>query len=171
MPLNLPDGWVYDKVFGSPVPMQRAYKAKAGGLNQSLAMMPSAAGAQYGYDGSAAPVAPMLPDAMGEPADAAPMTDTSTLQADTASEAYTTVSSDVTPADRGDAQRSYPLLPLTVVPKPDVNPMVLLKAPHDVAQRLVIIALLLTILSAVTLVLWRFHRRDYASPRRTGRRI
>ena len=144
MPLNLPDGWVYDKVFGSPVPMQRAYKAKAGGLNQ---------------------------DAMGEPADAAPMTDTSTLQADTASEADTTVSSDVTPADRGDAQQSYPLLPLTVVPKPDVNPMVLLKAPHHVAQRLVIIALLLTILSAVTLVLWRYHRRDYASPRRTGRRI
>ena len=167
MPLNLPDGWVYDKVFGSPVPMQRAYKAKAGGLNQSLAMMPSAASAQSGYDGSAAPVAPMLPDAMGEPADAAPMTDTSTLQADTASEAYTTVS----PADRGDAQQSDPLLPLTVVPKPDVNPMVLLKARHDVAQRLVIIALLLTILSAVTLVLWRYHRRDYASPRRTGRRI
>ena len=99
------------------------------------------------------------------------MTDTSTLQADTASEAYTTVSSDVTPADRGDAQQSDPLLPLTVVPKPDVNPMVLLKARHDVAQRLVIIALLLTILSAVTLVLWRYHRRDYASPRRTGRRI
>ena len=30
MPLNLPDGWVYDKVFGSPVPMQRKYKAMGG---------------------------------------------------------------------------------------------------------------------------------------------
>jgi cell division protein FtsL len=43
--------------------------------------------------------------------------------------------------------------------------------PSDVNQRLVILALLLTILSAVTLVMWRYHRRDYASPRRTGRRI
>jgi hypothetical protein len=32
-------------------------------------------------------------------------------------------------------------------------------------------ALLFTILSAVTLVMWRYHRRDYASPRRTGRGI
>jgi len=40
-----------------------------------------------------------------------------------------------------------------------------------VNQRLVVLALLLTILSAVTLVMWRYHRRDYASPRRTGRRI
>jgi hypothetical protein len=31
--------------------------------------------------------------------------------------------------------------------------------------------LTLALLSAVTLVLWRYHRRDYASPRRIGRRI
>lgn len=31
--------------------------------------------------------------------------------------------------------------------------------------------LLFTFLSAVTLVFWRRHRRDYASPRRIGRRI
>jgi hypothetical protein len=31
--------------------------------------------------------------------------------------------------------------------------------------------LLLTILSAVTLLVWRYHRRDYASPRRIGRGI
>ena len=31
--------------------------------------------------------------------------------------------------------------------------------------------LLFTFLSAVTLVFWRHHRRDYASPRRIGRRI
>jgi hypothetical protein len=45
-----------------------------------------------------------------------------------------------------------------------------LKAPGAFDQRLVVFALLL-ILSAVTLVMWRYHRRDYASPRRTGRRI
>jgi len=32
-------------------------------------------------------------------------------------------------------------------------------------------SLLLIILSAVTLLWWRHHRRDYASPRRIGRRI
>lgn len=29
----------------------------------------------------------------------------------------------------------------------------------------------LAFLSAVTLILWRYHRRDHASPRRIGRRI
>ena len=72
---------------------------------------------------------------------------------------------------RSQAPQSYPLLPLTVVPKPDASPMASLKAPNDINQRLVILALLLTILSAMTLVMWRYHRRDYASPRRTGRRI
>jgi hypothetical protein len=32
-------------------------------------------------------------------------------------------------------------------------------------------ALLLTLLSAVTFISWRYPRRDYASPRRMGRRI
>jgi hypothetical protein len=31
--------------------------------------------------------------------------------------------------------------------------------------------LMLAFLSAVTFVFWRYHRRDYASPRRIGRRI
>jgi hypothetical protein len=31
--------------------------------------------------------------------------------------------------------------------------------------------LALALLSAVTFVFWRYHRRDYASPRRIGRRI
>ncbi len=174
MPLNLPDGWDYDKVYGVPASLPpRQYKAMKGRANGTMALMPSAAGAQYGFDGGAAPAAP---DAMAQtetapqPVDVAPMPDTATLPSDISPEADTTVSPTVTPADRSDAQQSYPLLPLTVVPKPDANPMVLLKAPHDAAQRLVIIALLLTILSAVTLVLWRYHRRDYASPRRTGRR-
>jgi hypothetical protein len=33
------------------------------------------------------------------------------------------------------------------------------------------IMLTLFLLSAVTFVFWRYHRRDYASPRRIGRRI
>jgi hypothetical protein len=33
------------------------------------------------------------------------------------------------------------------------------------------ITLTLFLLSAVTFVFWRYHRRDYASPRRIGRRI
>jgi hypothetical protein len=69
------------------------------------------------------------------------------------------------------AEPTYPLLPLTVIPKPDASPIFSLKAPGAFDQRLVALALLFTILSAVTLVMWRYHRRDYASPRRTGRRI
>ena len=66
---------------------------------------------------------------------------------------------------------AYPLLPLTVVPKPEANPLAALKVPHDANQRIAILALVLALLSAVTFILWRYHRRDYASPRRIGRRI
>ena len=102
--------------------------------------------------------------------------DTSTIPAD-AGPATPDVDTSVTPSVSADgdaeaqAPQSYPLLPLTVVPKPDASPMASLKAPNDITQRLVVLALLLTILSAVTLVMWRYHRRDYASPRRTGRRF
>jgi Ca-activated chloride channel family protein len=162
MPLNLPDGWVYDKVFGSPAAMPRQYKALGRGLNQSMAPMPSPAGGQYGFDGSA--------EATPPPADVSQAPDSSTLAADAKPDADTTVTPIVPADDASQAPQTYPLLPLTVVPKPDASPMASLK-PSDVNQRLVILALLLTILSAVTLVMWRYHRRDYASPRRTGRRI
>jgi hypothetical protein len=46
-----------------------------------------------------------------------------------------------------------------------------LKVPHDLNQRLAILALVLGFLSALTFILWRYHRRDYASLRRIGRRI
>jgi hypothetical protein len=92
------------------------------------------------------------------------------LAADAKPDADTTVTPIVPADDASQAPQTYPLLPLTVVPKPDASPMASLK-PSDVNQRLVVLALLLTILSAVTLVMWRYHRRDYASPRRTGRRI
>jgi len=41
---------------------------------------------------------------------------------------------------------------------------------HHVRQ-VELFALLLTLLCAVTLISWRYPRRDYASPRRIGRRI
>ena len=62
------------------------------------------------------------------------------------------------------------VLPLTVVPKLDSIPLVSLKA-QEASQRFFILALVLALLSAVTVIVWRHHRRDYASPRRIGRRI
>ena len=73
--------------------------------------------------------------------------------------------------DAGQADQTYPLLPLTVVPKPETSPMASLKVLHDLNQRIAILALVLGLLSVVTFILWRYHRRDYASPRRIGRRI
>jgi hypothetical protein len=58
-----------------------------------------------------------------------------------------------------------------LVPKPDASPLASLEVPHDTNQRIAILALVLALLSAVTFILWRYHRRDYASPRRIGRRI
>ncbi len=155
MPLNLPDGWVYDKVFGSPAAMPRQYKAMA--PNRGL----SPSGAVYGLDGGAEAAPPPLttaqvPDSAASPADVKP-------------DVGTAVAPAVPADDASQAPQTYPLLPLTVVPKPDASPIAL-KA-HDATRRLVVLALLITILSAVTLVMWRYHRRDYASPRRTGRRI
>jgi hypothetical protein len=40
----------------------------------------------------------------------------------------------------------------------------------DHARGIGMFVLLLVIISAVTLLLWRYHRRDHASPRRIGRR-
>jgi cell division protein FtsL len=62
------------------------------------------------------------------------------------------------------------VLPLTVVPKPEALPLASLKA-EEASQRFFILALVLALLSAVTVIVWRHHRRDYASPRRIGRRI
>jgi hypothetical protein len=141
-------------------------KAMAPGRNQSRGMLPSVAGAlNYAFDGSAAT----------PPANVAPTPDTSTVLPNTKSD-VPNVETSVTPTvsseeSSGQAEPSYPLLPLTVVPKPDASPIATLKAPCAFDQRLVVLALLLTILSAVTLVMWRYHRRDYASPRRTERRI
>jgi len=73
--------------------------------------------------------------------------------------------------DVGTAGQPYPLLPLTIVPKPDASSLAALRAAHDPSQRTTILALVLALLSAMTFIVWRHHRRDYASPRRIGRRI
>jgi hypothetical protein len=70
--------------------------------------------------------------------------------------------------EAGQAGQPYPVLPIPVVPKPEASPLASLKAP-DANQRFAMLALALV--SAVTLIAWRYHRRDYASPRRIGRRI
>jgi hypothetical protein len=72
--------------------------------------------------------------------------------------------------DASQADQTYPVLPLTVVPKPEASPLASLKAA-DTSQRIAILAFVLAFLSAVTFIFWRYHRRDYASPRRIGRRI
>jgi Ca-activated chloride channel homolog len=172
MPVNLPDGWVYDKVFGPQGSAQHAMKAAGrpasydralmqnpSGAGLSTSMMPSAP-PQLAFDGGAVATTESAPadvDAAPPVPDPAQMPDTVT----------------VAPAgpEAGQADQSYPLLPLTVVPKPDRSPLAVLKVPHDPNQRIAILALVLALLSAVTFILWRYHRRDYASPRRIGRRI
>jgi hypothetical protein len=69
------------------------------------------------------------------------------------------------------ARTVVPVVPLTVNPKSDASPLSLPPATLDMNQRIVIFLLALAFLSAVTLGLWRYHRRDFASPRRIGRRI
>ena len=163
MPVNLPEGWVYDKVFGGQGPAQHAMKAAGraanydpslGGLQNSL--MPSVL-PQFAFDGGA----DAAQDAAPAPIDVAPA---ATDQADLP-DTSTVVASG---SDASQADRTYPVLPLTVVPKHEASPLASLKAP-DTNQRIAI--LVLAFLSAVTFMFWRYHRRDYASPRRIGRRI
>jgi Ca-activated chloride channel family protein len=161
MPVNLPEGWVYDKVFGPA----GAQKMKAASYNRALTMDPSGYGIapnpspQFNYDASAAPTA-TASEAM-PPANPAQLPEMQSPDAATFGQ---------TPPDADQAAQNYPVLPLTVVPKPEGNPLAVLKSPSD-NLRIVILALVLTLLSAVSLIVWRHHRRDYASPRRIGRRI
>lgn len=163
MPVNLPDGWVYDKVYGSPAPAPMQKAMRPGGFNNAWGALPLSRGAlsaptaspsQFSFDGGAATAPDAVAQTESAPVDPNP-------------------SPTVVPAepDAGNAGQTYPLLPLTVVPKPDASPLTSLWVPHDLNQRLAILALVLGLLSALTFILWRYHRRDYASPRRIGRRI
>ncbi len=171
MPVNLPDGWVYDKVFGAPASGAAMQKAmRPGGMNNALGgalplmrealPVPSARPSHFGFDGGAAPTANPA-----TPADAIAQTETAPVDPNPSP---TVISSE---PDAGTSVQTYLLLPLTVVPKPDAGSLPALKVPHDLNRRLAILALVLGFLSALTFILWRYHRRDYASPRRIGRRI
>jgi len=165
MPVNLPDGWVYDKVFGPTGNTRQAMKAagrpayynRSGG-GQLNSLMPSAL-PQFAFDGGTDAAQESAPATVGA---APPMPD----QTDTPDTSR--VNSAAPEASQAD--QTYPVLSLTVVPKPESGPLASLKAP-DANQRIAVLALVLALLSAVTFILWRHHRRDYASPRRIGRRI
>jgi hypothetical protein len=156
MPVNLPDGRVYDKVFGPTGNTQQTMEGTGGALLNSL--MPSAL-PQFAFDGGTGAAQESAPETVGA---APPMPD----QTDTPD----TSRVNSAPPEASQADQTYPVLPLTVVPKPDSFPLASLKAP-DANQRIAVLALALALLSAVTFFLWRHHRRDYASPRRIGRRI
>jgi hypothetical protein len=176
MPVNLPDGWVYDKVFGPKGNAQQAMKAAGRPITYDRSgsglfnVMPSAPAPLLAFDGDnlagasqeAAPQADpgQIPDTTTLPQEAAP-------EADSAPDTATLAPS---VPEASQVAQNYPLLPLTVVPKPEANPLASLKA-QDANQRIAILALVLALLSALTFILWRYHRRDYASPRRIGRRI
>jgi Ca-activated chloride channel family protein len=171
MPVNLPDGWVYDKVFGPtgktqpamkaagrPIAYDRALMQSPSGAGLSTSMMPSAP-PQLAFDGGAVAATESAPadvDAAPPLPDPAQLPDTSTVVSAT--------------PDTSQADQTYPVLPLTVVPKQEGSFLASLKA-RDMNQQIAILALVLAFLSAVTFILWRYHRRDYASPRRIGRRI
>jgi Ca-activated chloride channel family protein len=153
MPLNLPDGWVYDKVFGPQPKAQHAMKARPGSYamaNRNLAATPPSPMAALHYDYSAA-AQPLPADAKSDPAQV-PVATTSPSEAEAQGET---------------AQTDTPVLPTI---QDAVQPAAK-AAKVSRAKQLALFALLLVILSAVTLFLWRYHRRDFASPRRNGRRI
>jgi Ca-activated chloride channel family protein len=161
MPVNLPEGWVYDKVFGPQGDVQHAKRSTSN--IRTLTMDPSGFGIapnpspRFDYDGSAGPTATM--------SEAAPTLNPAQVPDTTTAVAAVPPAPPVAQPDQ-----TYPVLPLTVMPKPEADPLASLKAP-DTNQRLAILALVLALLSAVTVIFWRYHRRDYASPRRMGRRI
>ena len=161
MPVNLPDGWVYDKVFGPQGQAQHAMKA----------------GGQPRYDRSGGGF--LTPDAERSTAFAfdggatrrkkpPPRQWTRHRHCPTKRTCPRPSSRPSPTRDRAD--QSYPVLPLTVVPKPEASPLASLKAP-DMNRQIAMLALVLALLSGLTFILWRYHRRDYASPRRIGRRI
>ena len=159
MPVNLPDGWVYDKVFAPQGNTQHAMKAGARPLayNRSgggfLNALPSAL-PQFAYDGGTGAAQEPAPQIV----DAAPLVphpqvpDTSMVAADTLPD-----------ADTSSPQATQPSQPDSlVVPR---------VASTEPLRQAMLFILLLTFLSAATFIAWRYSRRDIASPRRIGRRI
>ncbi len=160
MPVNLPDGWVYDKVFGPPGGTQHAMKA----TGQSLAYARSGGGLlnalpsampQFAYDGGTSATQEAAPQAL----DAAPPVADRTQEPDTS-----IVATDALP----DGDTSLPQATPPSQPDSLAVPRV---ASTEPSRQAMLFILLLTFLSAALFVAWRYHRRDIASPRRIGRRI
>jgi hypothetical protein len=141
LPLNLPDGWVYDKVYGRPTggalraASQYQRKFDPAGLTQAVSNLGN-----------------------GQVATAEPMP-APPPQADTSSDTFDVASASDTAGGVAKPQETSSQVP--AVERPTRNDM----------RQIGMFVLLLIILSAMTLLLWRHHRRDYASPRRIGRRI
>ncbi len=199
LPVNLPDGWQYDKVFGGP-PTQQAMTPSRGYMAKGarIGAMPHSFGSGASFEALPAPspapsYAPaampsegdMQPDVM-----AAPESDMYGGAPDVSGDAVAAPSPDpgVTAFDGGEppqpeatpSQAATPepatpqgTTPQAAAPQPVVPQVAVPQAPAPAhpAWQLGLFMLLLTILSAVTLFVWRYHRRDYASPRRIGRRI
>ena len=160
MPVNLPDGWVYDKVFGPQGNTQHAMKAGPRPLayNRSgggfLNVLPSAI-PQFAYDGGTSATqeaAPQTVDAAPAVPDSTQVPDTSMVAADTLPD-----------ADAPQPQATQPSQPDSLA-----APRV---ASTEPLRQAMLFILLLTFLSAATFIAWRYSRRDIASPRRIGRRI
>jgi Ca-activated chloride channel homolog len=158
MPVNLPDGWVYDKVFGAPGDAQHAMKA----TGQSLAYTRSGGGLlnalpsaipQFAYDGGTSVTQEAAPavDAAPPVADPAQTPDTS-----------------IVPTEALPADTSLPQATGASQPDSLAGPRIASTKP---LRQTMLFILLLTFLSAAMFVAWRYHRRDIASPRRIGRRI
>jgi hypothetical protein len=141
LPLNLPEGWVYDKVYGRPTggalraASQYQRKLDPAGLTQAVSNLGNGL------------------VATAEPMPAPPP------QVDTSSGTFEVASASDTAGGVAKPQETSPR-GLAVEP-PTRNDM----------RQIGMFVLLLIILSAVTLLLSRHDRRDYASPRRIGRRI
>ena len=181
MPVNLPDGWKYDKVFGAP-PMQRAMAPTGavgsyggGQLARSLRVEPLPAPSPTPYPAMAG-----LPSDDGPQADAmaVPGAGPDADVPDASASAPSSEGAGVTSFDGSRAAQSQAVEPQVAEPQvaepqvatPDVpkpQPTIPVELQRQVAMALLVLA----ILSAVTLLVWRYHRRDHASPRRIGRRI
>jgi Ca-activated chloride channel family protein len=143
MPLNLPDGWVYDKVYG---------RSTAGTLR---------AAAQYQRNLAFDPYGPPQPVAnqAGGPAEAEAI-----LAPPPQADATPNPGGPVATSDtaKGVAQPKETSSTVSAAQSSTHN---------DRTRQIGMFVLLLIILSAVTLLMWRHYRRDYAFPRRIGRRI
>jgi hypothetical protein len=156
LPVNLPDGWVYDKVF-APASGAAQRAMAPSGLNNMMAMIPAPSPLDeqshiLAFDATQQPSAP--------PAEATFDTSQVPSAVDTAVPAK---------PDLDKVDQTYPVLPLTVMPKPEAGPPAPPQGTLDLDQRIAIFLFLLAFLSVLTLILWRHQRRVHNTPRRARR--